>query len=78
MRYGGSLHKLILYQISLLTDWRACGLLNINPIKLRPTWRNKRVDVDSISNILDRFLIFSGYVEGEFETKAMSRIQRRL
>ena len=36
------------------------GLLDVEPIKLRPTWSNKQVSVDRIAKRLDVFLIFEG------------------
>jgi hypothetical protein len=33
-----------------------CGLIDVAPVKLRPTSRNKRVGAQRISKRLDRFL----------------------
>jgi hypothetical protein len=39
------------------------GLLDITPIKLSPTWRNKRIGEDYIAKRLDHFLISENLVE---------------
>jgi hypothetical protein len=42
------------------------GVFNIEPIKLNPTWRNKRVGEDRIAKRLDRFLLYEGLVNDHF------------
>jgi hypothetical protein len=39
------------------------GLIDVAPIKISPTWRNKRLGEDYIAKRLDRFLISSSLVE---------------
>lgn len=39
------------------------GLIDVNPIRLGPTWRNKRMGEDYIAKRLDHFLISSSLVE---------------
>jgi hypothetical protein len=39
------------------------GLLDIEPTKLTPTWRNKRTGEARISKRLDRFLISEGFLD---------------
>jgi hypothetical protein len=36
------------------------GLIDVEPIKLRPTWWNKQVGVDMIAKRIDKFLISKG------------------
>jgi hypothetical protein len=40
-----------------------CNLLDIEPVKLKPTWRNNRVGEDSIAKRLDRFLLTDSFLE---------------
>jgi hypothetical protein len=39
------------------------SLIDVSPIKISPTWRNKRLREDYISKRLDRFLISISLVE---------------
>jgi hypothetical protein len=41
----------------------ATGLLDIEPTKLTPTWRNKRTREDKIAKRLDHFLISKGFLD---------------
>jgi hypothetical protein len=42
------------------------GLLDIEPTKLTPTWRNKRIGEDKIAKRLDHFLISEGFLDELF------------
>jgi hypothetical protein len=39
------------------------GLIYLAPVKLNPTWQNKRIGDDIIEKRLDRFLIFDKLLE---------------
>lgn len=39
-----------------------CGLIDVDPIKLRPTWRNESIGADDMWKRLDRFVLFEGLV----------------
>ena len=39
------------------------SMYDIPPIKLRPTWINKRIDQDRIAKRLDRFIINEGTLQ---------------
>jgi hypothetical protein len=45
------------------------GLIDIAPIRLGPTWRNKRLGEDHIAKRLDHFLISSLLVEEPFSSE---------
>jgi hypothetical protein len=46
-----------------------CKLFDIEPTKLKPTWRNNRVGEDSIAKRLDRFLIVDSLLEKQLQMK---------
>jgi hypothetical protein len=46
-----------------------CNLLDIEPTKLKPTWRNNRVGEDSIAKRLDHFLIVDSLLEKPLHLK---------
>jgi hypothetical protein len=45
------------------------GLLDLAPLKLCPTWRNKRTGEDQITKRLDRFLIFDKILNQDLHYK---------
>jgi hypothetical protein len=45
------------------------NLLDIEPVKFKPTWRNNRVGEDNIAKRLDRFLIKDTLLEKSFQLK---------
>jgi hypothetical protein len=46
-----------------------CNLLDLDPVKLKPTWRNNRVGDASVAKILDRFLIKDFLLENLIQMK---------
>ena len=46
-----------------------CNLLDIKPIKLKPTWRNNRVGDDSIAKRLECFMITDSLLEKPLHLK---------
>jgi hypothetical protein len=46
-----------------------CNLLDLEPIKLKPTWRNNRVGDASVAKRLDRFLIKDILLENPLQMK---------
>ena len=44
-------------------------LLDIEPLKLKPTWRNNRCAEDRIAKRLDRFLVAEQIVDGPFQIR---------
>jgi exonuclease III len=46
-----------------------CNLLDIEPVKLKPTWRNNRVGEDSVAKRLDRFLLTDTLLENPIHLK---------
>jgi hypothetical protein len=45
------------------------NILDIEPVKFKPTWRNNRVGEDSIAKILDCFLMKDTLLEKSFKLK---------
>jgi hypothetical protein len=45
------------------------GSFDIDPIKLKPTWRNKGVGMDRVVKILDVFLSSKTFLEGSIKIK---------
>jgi hypothetical protein len=50
----GMIYPLVDFPLQNVEEARFCG---IDPLILKPTWRNKQVDNGGIYKILDRFLI---------------------
>jgi len=46
-----------------------CKLLDIEPIKLKPTWRNNRVRASSVAKRLDHFLIKDTLLENPLQLR---------
>jgi hypothetical protein len=47
------------------------NILDIEPVKLKPTWRNNRVGEDNIAKRLDHFLIKDTLLEKSFQLKQL-------
>jgi len=44
-------------------------LLNVDPIKIRPNWRNIRVKEDRIAKRIDFFLVSESFVDGPIQIR---------
>jgi hypothetical protein len=47
------------------------GLYDVEPTKLRPTWRNKWVREDRIAKRLDRFLLFEAMINEQIRVRQL-------
>jgi hypothetical protein len=56
--------------IGFFVQWlESKTLIDVEPLKLLPTWRNKRVGEDIIAKRLDRFLIVDQLVASQLQFK---------
>jgi hypothetical protein len=42
-------------------------MIDVDPLKLRPTWRNMKIGEDKIEKRIDHFLVSESFVDGPFQ-----------